>query len=204
MVKGFAAALSAALTIGTAACASAPKAGAIGETPAVPARITAVDSGRPPRNVSVQLDQQSYAAVLLVAPGHSATLLYPADSTTNNRLDAGTHVLPVTVPERLVQTDSVAIAGLIRARDSARVRVRGPTMRTPPIPTATPTYLLVITSPQQLDYQRIVARTVGVSIPLQDLEALNAVGKAIKGTLTIEPREWHGFYQMVELRRPAS
>lgn len=185
------------------ACASAPKAGPIGESAEAPSRITAVDSGHPPRSVSVQLDAQAYTAVLLVAPGHSATLLYPADSTTNNRLAAGRHTLSVTVPDALLESDSARIAGLIRARDSARVRPRGgPTIRTPALQPNTPTYLLVVTSPQPLSYGRIIAKTTGVSIPTIDMEALNAVGKTVKSTIEAEPRTWHGFYQLVVLRPP--
>jgi hypothetical protein len=184
------------------ACASAPKAGSIGETPAAPTRISAVDSSYPPRTVAVQLDQSAYAAVLLVAPGHSATLLYPRDSTVDNRLAAGAHVLPVTVPEALLETDSARIAGLIRQRDSARVRTRAPVLRLPALPPTTPTYFLVVTSPQPLSYRRIVEKITGVSIPLGDLEALNAVGKAVKATIEAEPRAWNGFYQLVALRRP--
>ena len=193
--------------VGTAAlaagaCASAPKAGAIGETPETPTRIAAVDSGVPPRSVSVQLDQPAYTAVLLVAPGHSATLLYPRDSTTDNRLSAGSHTLSVTVPASLLESDSARIAGLIRQRDSSRARPSGPTIRTPALPPTTPTYLLVVTSPQPLSYRRIVDKTTGVSIPLDDLEALNAVGKAVKSTIEAEPRAWSGYYQLVTLRRP--
>jgi len=190
--------------IAAGACASFPKAGAVGEMPAAPTRITAVDSAYPPRSLSLQLDQAAYTAVLLVAPGHSATLLYPTDSTTDNRLNAGAHVLQVTVPASLLETDSARIAGLIRQRDSARVRPRGgPTIRTPALPPTTPTYFLVVTSPQPLSHRRIIEKTTGVSIPLDDLEALNAVGKAVKSTIDVEPRAWTGFYQLVHLRKPA-
>jgi hypothetical protein len=194
-----------ALGLGVAACASAPTLGPIGETDAAPTRITAVDSATPPRSLSVELDQPGYAAVILVAPGHSATLLYPPDSATNNQLTAGAHTLPVTVPNSLLETDSARVAGFIRARDSARVRARGgPAIRTPALPESTPTYFLVVTSPRQLSYRRIVDKTTGVSIPTIDLEALNAVGKAVKSTIETEPREWHGFYQLVTIRKPAT
>lgn len=191
--------------LAASACSHAPKGGPIGETPAAPSRITSVDSGYPPRGLSLQLDRAAYTTVLLVAPGHSATLLYPTDSATNNRLEAGPHVLQVAVPASLLESDSARIAGLIRQRDSARVRPRGgPTIRTPALPPTTPTYFLVVTSPQPLAYRRIVEKITGVSIPLEDLEALNAVGKAVKATIDAEPRTWNGFYQLVHLRKPTS
>jgi hypothetical protein len=194
-----------------AACVSVPKAGAIGESAAAPTRITAVDSARPPRSVSVELDEAAYVVVLLVAPGHSATLLYPPDSTTTNRLPAGAHTLNVTVPGVLLESDSARLAGMIRTRDSSRVRTRGPTLdvervrtrgptlRTPALQPTTSTYFLVITSPQQLSYNRIVAKIGGFTIPTVELEALNAVGKAVKATIEADPRVWNGFYQAVSL-----
>ena len=46
----------------------------------------------------------------------------------------------------------------------------------------------------------IIDKTAGVSIPLVDNEALNAVGKAIRSTLP-EPRTMAGYYQIIELTR---
>ena len=190
--------------LAAAGCAKQSTAGALGDRPdpASPTRITAVDSALPPTSVTLQLDQPGSAIVLLVAPGHSATLLYPGDSTTDNRLSAGTHVLRIQIPEYLVQTDSQRAAAMARVRDSGfsarRTRPRGVL---PLLPT-TPTYLLVVTSPQPLSFTRVREKTAGVSIPIEDMEALNAVAKAVKGTLTSEPREWAGYYRLVEIRPP--
>lgn len=187
-------------------CARRANYGPLGDSPALPSstRIIAVDSARPPRHLSVQLDQPGYASVILVAPGHSATILYPADSTTDNRFAAGSHTVRFQVPEMLVQTDSQRMAAITRARDSGfsarRARPRGMT----PLSATTPTYLLVISSPQQLSWQRMREKTTGVSIPIEDMEALNAIAKAVKSTLTVEPRQWAGYYQHVEIRPPAS
>jgi hypothetical protein len=187
-----------------ASCAKQAKFGPLGDSPVPPSptRITGVDTTLPPRNLSVQLDQAGYATVILVAPGHSATILYPADSTVDNRLGAGSHTLTVQIPEALVQTDSQRMAAITRARDSGfsarRTRPRGIT----PLSPATPTYFLVITSPQQLSYSRMREKTAGVSIPIEDMEALNAIAKAVKSTLAAEPREWAGYYQHVEIRPP--
>jgi hypothetical protein len=187
-----------------AACAKQATSGALGETPspASPSRITAVDTTRPPRHLTLQLDQPGSVVVMLVAPGPRATLLYPPDSAADNRLSAGEHVVPFQIPEMLVQTDSQRIAAMARARDSGfsarRTRPRG---MAPLMPT-TPTYLLLVTSPRPLDYARIREKTAGVSIPLDDMEALNAMAKAVKGTIMAEPREWAGYYRLVEIRPP--
>jgi hypothetical protein len=191
------------MTFVVLACASAPTFGPLGEGTVANPRITNVDTAFPPRHVWVELQQPGYVALLLVAPGHSATLLYPRDSATNNELRAGTHQITFAVPDLMVESDSIQRA---RARDSVRAgapgRARGTRTRTvQPIPPATPTYLLLVTSPQQLHYGRIVEKTLGVSIPNIDEEALNAVGKAIKSTIANEPRDWGGFYRLIELRR---
>lgn len=187
-----------------AACAKQASSGALGDapSPASPTRIVGIDTVRPPRSVTLQMDQPGYATVILVAPGHSATLLYPPDSASANRLGAGTHAVRIQIPEALVQTDSQRAAALARLRDSnfsvRRTRPRGMT----PLGPTTPTYLLAITSPQPLTYGKVREKTTGVSIPLEDMEALNAVAKAVKSTIANEPREWAGYYQLVEVRPP--
>jgi len=164
----------------------------------------------------VELDQPGYVALVLVAPGHSATLLYPTDSATDNRLSAGTHQLTLRIPEVLVMADSIRnpdrtqrVGGrspvdstiLHPGRQRSDTAIRARSNRTPPLSPTVPTYLLLITAPKPLVYQRIIDKTAGVSIPITDDEALNAVAKAIKGTIPEEPREWAGYYQRTELRK---
>lgn len=203
-----------ALTIIVLACASVPNAGALADGSSLHPRIVAVDTSHPPKNVLVDLDQPGYVAVVLVAPGHSATLLWPPDSTTDNRLSAGTHQLSFQVPKLLVQVDSLrnpdrvqrtrrqqdsSILNPGRQRYDTSMRTRDGRMSA--ITPTTPTHLLLITSPRPLVYRRILDKTAGVSIPMIEMEALNAVAKAIKATIPDEPREWAGYYQRVELRR---
>lgn len=193
------------ITLLGAGCASNPGGGTLGEGGVAEPRITAIDSSVPPRSATVQLKQSAYVALFLVAPGHSVSLLYPTDSTTDNRRAAGTHVLPFEVPPLLVETDSQR---LVRMRDAQRAATRrrrpapsaGP-VNVGPIPAAVNPYLLLLTAQQELDYNRMIEKTGGVSIPNVDTEALNAVAKAVKATLTSEPRAWSGHYQSVLLRR---
>lgn len=186
------------------ACVSTQTAGPVGEGYPLQPTITAVDTAFPPLYATVNLDRAGSAALLLVAPGHSATVLFPPDSSTSNALAAGSHQLAFRVPDPLLETDSMRIAGM-RARDSARVGVRNRAPATRTIRTLdpnTPTYLLLVTSPQPLTYERLVEKTKDVSIPTVDSEALNAVGKAIKSTIQREPREWAGFFRLITLQRP--
>ena len=166
---------------------------------------------RPPRTAWIELDRPGYTALILVAPGHSATLLYPADSATNNMLTVGAHQITFQIPDLLVQTDSMRFPGRARAgrpqQDSA---IRNPggvrrTSQTPgmsALPPTVQTYVLLLASPETLDRKRILEKTAGVSIPSIETEALNAVAKAVKSTIQGEPREISGYYQRIELKRP--
>jgi hypothetical protein len=184
-----------------AACVSTPAGGGLGEGSTAQPQIVSVDSGFPPRAVTARLTQDGYAALLLVAPGHSATLLYPPDSATNNRFSSGTHRIAFEVPTVLAETDSQRLQR-IRDQQRAAPRSRTGTRRTvTPIPANAPTFLLLVTSTQPLQYSRMIDKTGGVSIPIVEMEALNAVAKAIKSTLPEEPRDWAGYYVPVTLRR---
>lgn len=130
--------------------------------------------------------------MLLIAPGHSATLLYP-DSTVDNQLSAGTHRIDFQIPQLLVRIDTVpSRSGGDRLRSRTRMGLSA-------IPPETRVYLLFLASPQELSYEALFRKTAGVSIPLLEDEALNAVTKAVKSTLPTEPRELAGQYRMIEL-----
>ena len=170
-------------------------------------RIVAVDTARPPSSMTVQLEEPAHVAVMLVIPGHSATLLYPRDSATDNRQPAGRSTITFTVPGLLARRDSGVVRqrqGMIRAQDSTirrRRTVGGSATNSPgPIPVDAVTYLLLVTSPQPLVYSRIFDRTAGVSIPSIDEEALNAVAKAVRATIP-EPRSISGYYEPIALTR---
>jgi hypothetical protein len=194
-----------AMVVSGLACASAPTFGPLGESSVPAPSIISVDSAFPPHHATVKLDRPGYVALMLVAPGHSATLLYPNDSVTNNRFPAGAHQIAFQIPDFLAPTDSMRAQQRAQPRrDTSRLGTRarssGGTMM--PLMAETQTYLLVVTSPQQLHYRRILDKTAGVSIPLFEMEALNAVGKAIKSTIANEPREWAGYWRLIPLRRP--
>jgi hypothetical protein len=186
------------------ACASTPTGSAIGEGPMPRPTIVGIDSAFPPTAATVDMPQPAYAALFLVAPGHSATLLYPSDSATNNQLSPGRNRLRYEIASALVETDSQRLARIREAQRAAGGRTRAsarPSVSV--IPPSIPTYLLLVTSSQPLVYSRLVDKTAGVSIPNIDEEALNAVAKAAKATLASEPREWAGYYLPVELRSPS-
>lgn len=201
-----------AMALAALACVSVPNAGPLAEGSTASPRITAVDTAHPPRSAWVQLDRAEYAVLLLVAPGHSATLLYPDDSLVDNRLSAGAHQITFDVPRTLVFVDSIRNPDRVppaRERGDSSILYPGridtslgrPQRGLPSISPTAPVYLLLVTSPEKLTYRGVVAKTAGVSIPSVEMEALNAVAKAVKATIANEPRQWAGYYQRVELRR---
>ncbi|HJQ19833.1 MAG TPA: hypothetical protein VJ867_05740 [Gemmatimonadaceae bacterium] len=188
--------------MGTAACASTPASGPLTEGWTTTPRITAVDTAHPPSSAWIQLDQPSYAVLLLVVPSHSATVLYPADSSVDNHLSAGAHQVTFRVPGALALSDTIRAP---RGRDTTIVYPGGvdPNRRTArssgPMTVQPPAFLLLVTSPHPLVFSRIVQKTAGVSIPSMEMEALNAVAKTVKNTIVTEPREWSGYYQQVDV-----
>lgn len=188
-------------------CKSAPDAGPLGEGLGGASRIVAADTARPLRSVAVQLEEPAYAAVLLVQPGYTATLVYPKDSAMNNQLPAGPSTVPLFLPQQVVRRDSGSALqreGMRRAQDSAIVRrgtAAGARATTAGPAAAAETFLLLLTSPQPLVYQRIIDRTGGVTIPNIQDEALHAVAKAVRATLP-EPRRLAGYFQLIQLARP--
>jgi hypothetical protein len=202
--------LSIALALSASCAVPSLVGGPLGEGASDYPTITAVDTSTyPPKRMSIKLDKDAYAVLILVAPGHSASLLYPPDSTTDNRLAAGAHDIAFEVPAPLALSDS---ARLRRAREeraradsafSSRSRPtspQGPAMR--PIAIDATTYLLVVTSPQPLVYKRVLDKTAGWSIPVDDMQALNSVAKQVKATITNSPRDWSAAFHVVALQPP--
>jgi len=193
--------------LSAASCTKPVTFGPLAESTASSPAIASVDSAKPPRSLDVRLDADAWVVVLLVAPGHSATLLYPSDSLINNRLNAGVHALAFQIPPHLVPLDTAQLSRRRRSRaepdSAARSRSRNsPGTPAPRLTGDNPAYLLVISAPGRLAWARVIDKTAGVSIPTVDLEALNAVGKAVKSTLTEDTRNWAGYYQQVTLVQP--
>lgn len=143
---------------------------------------------RVPRRLTVQLARPANVAVFLVVPGRGSELLFPADSVQSQYMEGGSH---------LVET-SRAHAAL---NDSSRL-IRRPTPA--PAPTSQQPaqrgrgntrpfdslgvgmnahgYLLVYASQEPLSYSTLKTRVSGLSIPIEDDDALNTVTKLIRAT----------------------
>jgi hypothetical protein len=183
---------------------SAPNAGALGEGFNLHPAITSVDTARPPKFAWIDLDQQDYVVLVLVQPSRGVTLLYPRDSVTDNRLSAGAHQLTFLLASSRASIDSL---NRLRRRtpqreDSLRIASERRAPSGVSTPATTDNFLLLFASPEPISYARVHEKLTGISIPIDDMEALNAVAKAVKATLPTEPREWGAFYRLADLTPP--
>jgi hypothetical protein len=183
---------------------STPNAGPLGEGFNLHPAVTSVDTAKPPTFAWIELDQQDYVALVLVQPSRGVTLLYPRDSVTDNRLSAGAHQLTFLLSATRASMDSL---NRVRRRtpqreDSMRIASERRAPSSMSAPAATENYLLLFASPEPISYARVHEKLTGISIPIEDMEALNAVAKAVKSTLPTEPRQWAAYYRLIELAPP--
>jgi hypothetical protein len=144
---------------------------------------------RTPRHLTVQLARPANVAVFLVVPGRGSRLLFPADSLQSQYVEAGSH---------LVETSAATTA---TSDTSHLTRLPNPTQppqgqrgqnRNGNRPTAFSRdsalglgfnqrgYLLIYASQQPLNYSLLTTRVAGLSIPIDDDDALNTVWKLIR------------------------
>lgn len=183
-----------------AACSSRPaKPRLVGDAPELGAKLTLTDSVSPPRQVTVEVAQPSSAVLVYVVPGQGASLVYPADTLHSARLEAGPHVVRPEYP-RVRNTRAALDSALRRQRDSiARRNPRGtaaramdPSMSAPAQGFAPPGYLMLVATKASLDPAAVARRIAGVTIPLDEREALSAVGKLVRSTAAVVA-PWAGY-----------
>jgi hypothetical protein len=195
-----------AIIVGTSACASGPEIRKLGDYPTVQPLFTTPPSQKTPSEMTVNLARPSYVAALFVVPGRGAVIVYPSDSASDTHLDAGTHTIPVHFAERPFNRDSMLAMvgrrgqGMGRgnppprvprdtfARDTSRAPGDTGTSRVGTFRDASPGaspigYLLLVASPAQISLPSLRRRINGITIPIDDDEALSTVMKLVKSTL---------------------
>jgi len=143
-----------------------------------------------PQHITVQLDKPANVAVFLVVPGRATVLLFPGDSTDDQHIQAGAHVL------------STSLAG-VTVTDSARFNRRPPTGTgssvgrggvnqgrggrgtngrdtLPGFGFNQHGYLLIFAAQQPLPYRTLATRVAGLSVPIDDDDAINTVTKLVR------------------------
>ncbi len=184
--------LSLSAVVAATACASTPPR-QYGQYSALQPRVSVVGKeGTRPQQLAVTLNQPAYVTVLFVVPGRGATVIYPPDSTSTDQLRPGTQQVNVHFPARPPR-DSLRLRGLPDQGRTRRGRTGSPapTRRdTTPrfyadtsLAAASAGYLLAIATPSPLSYAALRQRVEGISIPMDDDEALNTVLKLARSTL---------------------
>ncbi|HEY4131221.1 MAG TPA: hypothetical protein VGM50_11430 [Gemmatimonadaceae bacterium] len=164
-----------------AACASS-KPHTFGDSGGFNPRVTPQKGERVPQHLTLQLNQGANVAVFLVVPGRGSELLFPADSIQNAYVDAGSHIV-TTRATRGMLSDTSRLMRMPRGgsqpmggggrgqmnRDSLGLGIIGGHG-----------YLLMYASQQALPYDILKNRVAGLSIPIDDDDALSTVTKLIR------------------------
>jgi len=191
-----------------AACASGPEIRKLGDYGSVNPLFTTPPNQKTPREITVNLTQPAYVAALFVVPGRGAVIVYPTDTTMDTHVDAGSHTIPVHFAQTPFNRDSM-LAAIRRGQGGTRRNpppqpqptVRSDTLfrdttgtrgdsarlgglRGEPGPGASPIgYLLLVASPNAIPLATLQRRVNGITIPIDDDEALSTVMKLVKSAL---------------------
>jgi hypothetical protein len=171
---------------GLLACASA-KPRQYGQFNDLAPRVAPQQGERLPQHVTVQVARPANIAVFLVMPGRGSTLLFPADSNQSGYMEAGSHLVETSY-RRIALSDS---GRLVRRPQDQQQGPRGqaPGRGRGNMRDSIPTfgfnqrgYLLVYASAEPLPFNTLNTRVSGISIPIEDEDALNTVTKLIRQT----------------------
>lgn len=142
---------------------------------------------RIPQHLTVQVNRPANVAVFFVVPGRGSQLLFPADSAQTGFLQSGPHLVETSLARqalsdtsRLLRRPNTQAGGQRGGQQGARGR--GNFDPNGQIGGNTRGYLLVYASQEPLPYNVLSTRVNGISIPIDDDDALNTVTKLIRET----------------------
>ena len=196
-----------ALVVAATACSSGPEIRKLGDYTTTQPLFTTPQNQKTPSEITVNLARPSYVTALFVVPGRGAVIVFPTDTSMNTHVDAGQHTIPVQFRERAYNRDSALAAN----RRMAQGRYPNPNPSPVPVfrdtvrhdttradsagyqrlggireasPGASPIgYLLLVASPTQIPLATLQHRVNGITIPIDDDEALSTVMKLVKSAL---------------------
>ncbi len=158
-------------------------------------QVAPTQGERTPLHLTVQLARPANVAVFLVSPGRASRLLFPADSTQSTYVEAGSHLVETSLTKASLSDTSRLIR---RPPEQTGARPTG-NRRTPTGRDSLPQYsvvqhgyLLIYASQEPLNYAALSTRVAGLSIPIEDSDALNTVTKLIRET-TSKSGPWAAF-----------
>jgi hypothetical protein len=169
---------------GSAACAAA-KPHTFGAYNDLAPKVSPKSGERVPGHVTIDLAKPANVAVFFVVPGRATQLLFPADSTQSGFVQAGAHEVETSAAKQAL-SDSGRVARRnqppLGSNDPRQQQGRRMPGYDPTNSMLTRGYLLVYASPDPLPYKTLNTRVNGISIPIEDNDALNTVTKLIRET----------------------
>lgn len=162
-------------------------------------KVAATKGERLPLHVTVQLAKPANVAVFLVAPGRASTLLFPQDSVQPGFVDAGAHLVETSLAKnaatdtsRLIRRPGQPQGTPPAGNNRQGARNRGSGSDLPAFGFTQRGYLLIYASQDPLPYATLSSRVAGISVPIDDTDALNTVTKLIRETTRTTGR-WAAF-----------
>ena len=155
-----------------------------GDSSVLAPQVAGVKGEKTPSHVNVSLAQPANVAVFLIVPGRTPMLLFPADSTTSEYLDAGVHEVATTLAgKKTPLVDSSEMQR--RARDPNDTRGRqtgmgGADTSYRYMNFRDVGYLYVFASRAPIPYATLTSHVAGYTIPANDADALSAVTKLLR------------------------
>lgn len=165
----------------TSACAP-PKPHTYGEYASLAPVVTPQKGERLPQHLTVTLKQPANVAIFLVVPGRGSQLLFPADSTQSAHLTAGTHQIVTSIEKNALSDSSRLIRRPSQLPGERSSGGRGGYGREGNGINLARGYLLAYATPDSLPYTALSTRVSGISIPIDDDDALATVTKLIRET----------------------
>lgn len=163
------------------ACAP-PKPHTYGTYTSIAPVVTPRKGERLPQHLTVTLKQPANVAIFLVVPGRGSQLLFPGDSTQSPHLNAGANAVTTSVAKNALSDTSRLIRRPTQfpGNRGGRGGIGRDTIGTMGI--LGHGYLLVYATPDSLPYHTLATRVSGISIPIEDDDALATVTKLIRET----------------------
>ena len=191
------------VVVGVGACTgNTPR--VYGEYHDISPKVALPQGERVPRHLTVELARPANVAVFLVVPGTASRLLFPPDSLQGQYIEAGAHLVETSLA-RASTGDTSRLLRPIPPNErgmggnggyGGRNGRQGNGFPRDSFPAGlgynTHGFLLIYASQQPLPYATLMSRVAGVSVPIEDSDALNTVTKLIRNsTRTIGP--WAAF-----------
>jgi len=177
------------LVLATTGCAAA-KPHTFGAYHDLAPKVAPQQGERTPQHLTVQLSKPANVAVFLVVPGRGSQLLFPADSNQTGFLQSGPHLVETSLARQALSDTSRLVRRPGNQQQPPGGQARGGNQRgrnngfdpNGPIGLNNRGYLLVYASQEPLPYNVLATRVSGISIPIDDDDALNTVTKLIRET----------------------